>query len=262
MARDLITNLKFKKVKDADGFDPIAFGEMYEKALLGESKTTAFTQKKTFSPSSVGYGNGNCPRYWFIAFKGAEFEYGTDSMGMANMSNGSHVHDRIQAIIAKTPAFKANEVEIINEDPPIRGFADTIIEWNGKDVVLEIKSAKDEIFALRQAEMAGLPYHKVQLLNYMKIKGLDQGAFIYENKNDQTMLIIPLNMDEKNTKLIDGVWDWMREVRKAYEDDTIPERTFTKSTWACKACPVFNTCWNELKNEKGEIRIEPLVLVK
>ena len=32
MARDLIANLKFKKVVDPEGFDPIAFGKMYEEA--------------------------------------------------------------------------------------------------------------------------------------------------------------------------------------------------------------------------------------
>ena len=261
MARDLVANLKFKKVLDPEGFDPIVFGKMYEEAVLSGKRPDEFTQKKTFSPSTVGYGNGNCPRYWFIAFTGAEFENKTDAMGMSNMDNGTYVHERVQKNMAKTPVFKANETEVTHDDPPIRGFADTFIDWNGKEVVLEIKSAKDEIFAIRAAEMAGLPYHKVQLLTYMKIRGADQGAFFYENKNDQSVLIIPINMDSRNTELIDGVWDWMRKVYAAYKDGTLPERKFTKSTWACKGCPVFNTCWAE-KKDLGEVDIEALVLEK
>jgi len=261
VARELITNLKFRKVNEG-GFDPIAFGKMIEEAYLSEKRPDEFTQKKTFSPSSVGYGNGNCPRYWFIAFNGAEFKNTTDAMGVANMANGTYVHERLQKILGKTPVFKANETEVTHDDPPIRGFADTFIEWNGEEVVLEIKSAKEEIFSIRQAEMAGLPYHKIQLLTYMKIRGAKQGAFIYENKNDQSALIIPLNMTEKNEELINRVWDWLREVYSAYESNTLPERTFTKSTWACKGCPVFDVCWKDMKNEVGDIRIEPLVLEK
>jgi CRISPR/Cas system-associated exonuclease Cas4 (RecB family) len=261
MGRDLIANLKFQKMADSEGFDANEFSKMYEEAVLSGKRPNEFTQKKTFSPSGVGYGNGNCPRYWFIAFTGAEFENKTDAMGVANMDNGTYVHDRIQKNFAKTSVFKENEPEITHDDPPIRGFADSIIEWNGKEVVGEIKSAKQEIFDIRQAEMQGLPYHKIQLLTYMKIRGAKQGFFFYENKNDNSFLIIPINMDEKNSKLIEGVWDWMRKVYAAYEAGTLPERKFTKSTWACKGCPVFKTCWED-KKDLGEIDIEALVLEK
>ena len=26
------------------------------------------TQKKTFAPSTIAYGHGECPRYWYLAF--------------------------------------------------------------------------------------------------------------------------------------------------------------------------------------------------
>jgi hypothetical protein len=41
----------------------------------------------------------------------------------------------------------------------------------------------------------------------------------------------------------------------------LPERTFTKSQWACKGCPVKKICW-ENKKDLGEVYIEPLVLEK
>ena len=261
MARKIIGNLKFQKPDDG-GFNANEFAKMMEEAYLSEGRPDQFTQKKTFSPSTVGYGSGNCPRYWFIAFNGAEFENNTDAMGIANMGNGTYMHDRIQKIMGKTPVFKSHETEVTNDDPPIRGFADTFIEWNGKEVIVEIKSAKDEIFSIRQAEMKPLPYHLVQLLTYMKIRGAEQGLFYYENKNDQSFLIIPVNMNERNTKLIDDVWDWMRKVYSAYENNTLPERPFTKSQSACTYCPVKNVCWKDMKSEVGDISIEALVLPK
>jgi CRISPR/Cas system-associated exonuclease Cas4 (RecB family) len=260
MGRDIVANLKFKKPVDG-GFDPNEFAEMIEQAVLSEKRPDEFTQKKTFAPSSVGYGNGNCPRYWFYAFSGSPFENNTDAMGVANMDNGSYVHDRLQKIIGKTRVFKEHEVEITNDSPPIRGFADTFIEWNGKEVIGEIKSIKEEGFALRQAEMKPLPYHLVQLLTYMKIRGDEQGFFLYENKNDQSILIIPVNMNEKNSELIEYVFDWERRVYANYQEGTLPERTFTKSQWACKGCPVQKVCWED-KKDLGEVYIEPLVITK
>ncbi len=261
MERKAVANLKFQKKSDPNGFDALELAEIYIKTVLSEKRPDAFTQKKTFAPSGVGYGAGNCPRYWFLAFTGADFENETDALGVMNMDNGTYVHDRIQKILSKTAVFKANEVEVTHDDPPIRGFVDTLIEWNGQEVVGEIKSIKQESFDLRAAEMQGLPYHKIQLLTYMKIRGAKQGFFFYENKNDNSFLIIPINMDEKNTELIDYVWNWMREVYANYEAGTLPERPFTKSQSACKYCAVKKVCWSD-KKDLGEVFIEPLVIGK
>ena len=59
-------------------------------------------QKKTFSPSTIGYGHGNCPRYWFIAFSGEEFDEKFDATAIANMLNGTYAHERLQKIIAES----------------------------------------------------------------------------------------------------------------------------------------------------------------
>lgn len=255
MAREIIGNLKFQKPIDG-GFDVNVFAKMMEEAY-GESKGFVFTQKKTFSPSTVGYGHGNCPRYWFIAFSGAEFEEQFDAMARANMDNGTAAHDRIQKIMAKTGKLKATEVEITFDDPPIRGFADALIEWNEKEVVGEIKTAKQEVWDARKAEMKPSPNHLLQILTYMRIRKAEQGFLFYENKNDQTFLIIPVNISERNKEIVNELFDWMRTTYKAYKDETLPERPFTKSQSACKYCPVKKVCWKEM--DEGEVFIPAYV---
>jgi CRISPR/Cas system-associated exonuclease Cas4 (RecB family) len=229
---------------------------MMEEAY-GESKGFVFTQKKTFSPSTVGYGHGNCPRYWFIAFNGAEFEEQFDAMARANMDNGTMAHDRIQKAMGKTGTLRATETEITHDDPPIRGFADAIIEWNGKEVVGEIKTAKQEVWDARKAEMKPSPNHLLQVLIYMKIRKAEQGFLFYENKNDQTFLVIPINISERNKQIANDLFDWMRTTYKAYKDNTLPERAFTKSQSACKYCPVKKVCWKEM--DEGVINLPALV---
>jgi CRISPR/Cas system-associated exonuclease Cas4 (RecB family) len=256
MAREIIGNLKFQK-QDPNGFDVNKFAKMMEEAYGDVEGREKFVQKKTFSPSTIGYGHGNCPRYWFIAFTGAEFEEQFDAMARANMDNGTAAHDRLQKVMAKTGTVKATELEIIHDDPPIRGFADVIIEWNGEEVVGEIKTAKQEIWDARKAEMKPSGNHLLQILTYMKIRKAKQGFLFYENKNDQSILIIPINLNDRTKEIINDVFDWLRTVRANFEAGTLPERTFTKSTSSCKYCPVKTTCWKELGD--GEVFIPAMV---
>jgi len=258
MGRNIVGNLKFKKIQEG-GFDPMVFAAEVEAAYLSDNRA-GFTQKKTFAPSTIGYGHGNCARYWYMAFEGTEFEDNTDAKGKANMLNGTYVHDRLQKIMQKIPNDRIKEIEreMVKSDPPIRGFSDLIVNWDGKEVIGEIKSAKDEVYSIRQAKMQGSGNHQLQLLIYMDIAGVDQGFFFYENKNDNDFLVIPINMTEANRKLVDDTYDWLREVYEAYKDETIPTRGFTKSQSACKYCPIKKACWD--KNAlTGEITIESMV---
>ena len=253
MAKSIIGNLKFQKPIEG-GFDHNKFASEIEESYLNQRRANGFTQKKTFSPSTIGYGHGNCPRYWYYAFKGTDFVENTTAQGLANMQNGSMAHDRIQKVIAGIDRDTEFEIEIKNEDPPIRGFADLIMNWEGEEVIGEIKTAKEEVYAHRQSSMKPSGNHLLQLLIYMKVRKAAQGVFIYENKNTQELCLIPIRVNDRYIKIIDELFDWLREVRSAYDNDKLPQRVSTKSTPMCKNCPVKDTCWKE-KSDEGIIEI-------
>jgi len=253
MSKGIVRNLKFKKMGN---FDYAEFSQMLEAAYLSTRRDGKNTKKKTFSPSTIGYGHGNCARYWFIAFNGADFEEQFDAGAIANMMNGTYAHDRLEKIIELTGTLKQKEKEIICDDPPIRGFADVVLDWNGADVIGEIKTTKEEQFVHRESSMKPSSNHLLQILTYMKVSGSDNGFLLYENKNTQEICVIPVNMNDRNSEIIEEVFDWMREVYKLYQDNLLPTRPFTKSTWACKGCPVKNKCWKEM--EDGEIEFREL----
>lgn len=248
-----ISTLKLKK---KDGFDPVKFASEFEETY--ESKA-GFTQKNTFSPSTLGYGHGNCARYWFIAFNGADFKDTAKPQAKAAMENGNFVHDRLQERMSKMhKSYKviAHEVETTYDNPPIRGFLDTLIQDMDNDqiVPIEIKSAKDAQHNIKAISKEPSDNHRIQLLTYMKIWGYKEGCFMYENKDDQTLVFIPIQMDAKNQELIEYVFDWLRGVKQLHIDETLPNRAFTKSTWACKGCPVFDACWKDMKDKEGEVQ--------
>lgn len=257
MGRDLITNLKFKKYNG--NFDPNTFARIVQECYVSGRNLDRWQKKNTFSPSTIGYGHGMCPRYWFIAFNGAEFQDNFDAIAIANMENGKQAHDRIQTALQSSNILKEIEREILCDDPPVRGFADMIIDWNNKEVIGELKTVKDEIFSARQASMAPTTSHLVQLLLYMWVEKVDEGFVMYENKNNNEILIMPIAMNERNRQLIEKVIAWMREVYANWKNEFLPERPFTKSSYVCKNCPVRKECWS---GEQGDIKIEKLELPK
>ena len=59
-----------KQVIDKQPDSLINTKEFIEKIESGYTvnRKTEFKTKKSFSPSTLVYGSGACPRYWFLAF--------------------------------------------------------------------------------------------------------------------------------------------------------------------------------------------------
>jgi CRISPR/Cas system-associated exonuclease Cas4 (RecB family) len=243
MTREIIQSLKFRK--QPDDFNANELADMLEKAYLMQRRQDKITQKKTFSPSTIGYGHGRCPRYWFLAFTGGMFIDSVDALGIANMANGTQAHERIESLFDALGIRLGNEIEITMTDPPIRGYADVEIDWKGKEVIGEVKTTRQESFLVRKATMKPSANHLFQILIYMKARDRKNGFLLYENKNTQEFLIIPVEMTEKNEEIIDNALEWMRTVYKAYSDGIAPNRKFTKKSVICKGCPFTEWCWSD-----------------
>lgn len=253
MAREIVKNLKFKKYEGK--FDAEKFAADLNEAYLNLKRPNGFTQKKSFSPSSIGYGYGNCPRYWYMAFTGANFIDDNDAQAVANMQYGTEAHARLQKLISTFPEYRAQEIEILNEYPPVRGFADLLMDYDA-DVIGEIKTAKQEVWDERKVTMASSANHKLQLLMYMHIKKIEEGFFVYENKNTQEILVIPMIMNDRNKKIIDELFTWLKEVWDNYKDGDLPMRPFAKTSSSCKYCSLKKDCWSKTAS-MGTVQIEP-----
>lgn len=244
MKRKLVVNNKFQGISKA--FEVDKFEEALEKAYGDIGRDSKYTKKTGFAPSSFGY-NGNCPRFWFYAFNGAEFVYDTDPLSQANMEYGTEAGKRIATLLDKAGILLQAEVPIKYQDPPIGGFMDALVKWQDEEMVCEIKTTRTESFSHRQNQMKVPGYQLIQLLIYMKVFDKKKGFFLTENKNTGELLIIPIKMTEQYEKLVDGVFEWMRKVHKNAMEGELPKRPYTQSAKECKGCPVFNTCWQGYK---------------
>lgn len=236
-----------------------------------------FTKKTAFSPSTLTYGAGECARFWYMAFDGANWFDNADAYGVANRTSGTLSHDRIQdAVMAsglldetmefdpepskyKKQIHPAMEFRIKYDSPPISGYGDVMLNHNGHSILGEIKTAPLEGFEYRKAKRKGKLGHLMQLIIYMKIMKKDKGALIYENKNNHELLVVPVVVNDHYRRWVDQAFDWMRTVRKAWEDQTLPQKTYRANSKICKACPIQKAC---SEAETGVIKIKPLELLE
>ena len=236
---------------------PLNIAELTEKIQSGYTvnRISKQTQKKTFAPSTIAYGHGECPRYWYLAFDGQVFEDNADAYGAANMTAGSLSHGRIQAAMRDSGILIEDEFKIIHDDPPIFGYGDVMLDWQGEPLLGEIKTMMNEGFEYRKATKKPKTGHLIQLLIYMKILKKAKAVLIYENKNNHELLILPVEVNDHYRRWVDQAFDWMRTVRKAWVDRTLPKKNYRSNSKICKSCPIRKACDNA---EVGELKINSL----
>jgi len=213
--------------------------DVLEKAMVREAKERT---KKSFAPSGLGY-SGSCPRYWYYAFNGATFEYDTEATAISNMDAGSDAGRRLAKLFDKAGILIADEEEVRQEDPPIFGYIDAIVNWKGENVLVEIKTTNNGQWNYRMTQNKVPGYQMVQLLIYMYVTKHDKGFFLTENKDTNELFVLPVKMTDEYRALVERIFDWMRLVKENADNGELPTRPFTKSSPQCKGCAIKNTCW-------------------
>lgn len=241
-------------------FDLVKSADEFVKALNKvDSKRADFSRvkkKTTFAPSGLGYGKGRCPRFWYYAFEGVYWEDKNNYRSIRNMENGIDRHTRFEALMNEMDAeiLIANEEEVLSDDPPVRGFIDSQIQWQGKRWIVEFKTKPTSKF--RKLRAAGKPplYNVIQMLVYMHIKRFKYGMLVYEDKDKHDMYAVPIAMEGSIKDYTKDLVAWMNEVYETVtgDDKQLPKRAFTEKSKECKYCPVKKICWDD---EEGEVEI-------
>jgi len=258
MTKNLLQQVMIKKDSaPTPAFDVSGIAEKINSGYIA-NQDPKFMTKKTFAPSTLTYsdGNGVCPRYWYLAFEGAIFETYSTPYDIANMSSGVLSHSRIEKALLdsgiaqvfqkENPKTKeienTTEFKVVNSSPPIFGYGDCMLVWNGEEIVGEIKTQNNEVFEYRKK--AGKPKkdHVTQTLIYMKILKKSKGIIIYENKNNHELLLFPIEVNDTYREYIDNTFAWMDEVFAAWKNKQLPIKNYRSNSKKCKTCPVRKTC--------------------
>jgi CRISPR/Cas system-associated exonuclease Cas4 (RecB family) len=256
MTKNLLKQIMIKPEKEpVDAIDPDG---LIAKINSGYTinRGPKHQQKKTFAPSTIAYSHGECPRYWYLAFDGNTFDDNSDAYAVANMTSGTLGHQRIQEAMGNIPDFLVDsEFKVTYSDPPIFGYGDVMVNWQGEQLLGEIKTMMNEGFEYRKAHKKPKTGHLIQLLIYMKILQKKKAVLIYENKNNHELLVLPVEVNDHYRRWVDQAFDWMRTVRKAWVDRTIPKKNYRSNSKICKTCPLQKAC---AVAEPGDIKINSL----
>lgn len=236
-----------------------------------------FTKKTQFSASNLTYGSGECPRYWYLAFEGQVFQDNADAYGVANRTQGTLGHGRIQEAIEASglldkdmvidplprkynkQTHPAMEFRVKLDDPPFDGYGDVMLNYNGERLVGEIKTMPNEGFEYKKASKKPKMGHLMQLLIYMKVWNVNKGVMIYENKNNHELLTLPVVLTDHYSRWVDQAFDWMRTVYGSWKKQELPQKPYRSNSKICKVCPIQKAC---AEAETGVLKIKPLELLK
>lgn len=270
MTKNLIKQMMKKGDEKSHILDSAALIEKINSGYIAKQEPK-FTKKKTFAPSGLVYGHGECPRYWYLAFEGNIFESDNDAYDVANMTAGTMSHDRIQQAMMDAGIAKkfvdekhfekykeekdTTEFKIVHDDPPIFGWGDAILTLGDEEIIGEIKTMKDESFERHKLKGEPAKYHVMQLIIYMRVLGKQKGVLIYENKNNHDLLVFPIEVTETYINWINNTFEWMREVYKSWKDKQLPQKNYRSNSKICKGCPVKAACD---KAEPGVVKIKSL----
>ena len=281
MAKSLLQQVMLKDLnkKKVDKEDTSFIDGLIEKIESGYMTKTKpkFTKKNNFSASALTYGAGECPRYWYLAFDGAVHYDNSDAYGVANRTNGSLGHERIQEAIAASGLLDetmepdplerkynkqkhpAMEFRVKLDDPPFDGYGDVMLNYNNERLVGEIKTMPSEGFEYKKNSRKPKMAHLMQLLIYMKVWKVGKGVMIYENKNNHELLTLPVIVNDHYRRWVDQTFDWMRTVYKNWKERLLPEKPYRSNSKISKVCPIQKAC---AEAETGVIKIKPLELLK
>ena len=218
--------------------------------------------KKTFAPSTLVWNHGECARYWYLAFSGNIFESNDTPYSVANMNAGTKSHDRIQqALLDAELAIEylddnekpTTEFKVFHDDPPIFGYGDAMLKWEGEEIVGEIKTMSSDAFEYHKLHGKPKLSNIMQLLIYMKILKKSKGVLIYENKNNHDLLVFPIEVNDHYIAWIEKSFEWMRIVRKSWKDKEIPQKNYRSNSKVCKGCPLKTAC---ALAEPGTVKID------
>jgi CRISPR/Cas system-associated exonuclease Cas4 (RecB family) len=243
-----------------DSFDVVELKKRLD--TVRKNDKSSYKKKVSFAPSSLGFA-GSCPRYWYYAFNGAEFDDKIEPASRAAMDSGIDRHIRIQKVYEQADLEDVDiEKEVRYSDPPIRGFVDALVSMNGQTAVGDIKTVRSDKFNYIAQRMKVNKTHALQILIYMYILDVKYGYIHYEDKDTNAELFIPVTMTPRLKEYVERVFDWMRAVKENADNGEMPKRPFAKQAINCKYCPLATQCWKKDKDVEGTIDIEPLKVIE
>lgn len=192
-------------------------------------------QSGGFAPSSTN----QCPRYMVYRLKG--FEQQTEFSGRTRriFDLGNRVEDFLGDTFRSLGVLLDEQIEVKIDEPPVRGFCDFLIDWDGPKPV-ECKSINEAGFVWRKNYRKPKDEHFRQLQFYLEAMDMEEGFVVYICKNDSAMLPLLVKRDREFMEKILKKYD---KIYQVYKDGNIPLKPYKETSEKCRRCDAKAYCW-------------------
>jgi CRISPR/Cas system-associated exonuclease Cas4 (RecB family) len=202
---------------------------------LESSNGTFWKQSGGFAPSSTN----QCARYMVYRFRG--YEQVVDFSGRTRriFDLGNRAEEFLRDMFENLGILLDEQIAVEIESPPVRGFADFLIDWDGPKPV-ECKSINEAGFVWRKNYRKPKDEHYRQLQFYLEAMDMDEGFVVYICKNDSAMLPLLIKRDKE---FMDKILKKYAKIYKVYQDGNLPVRPYKQTSEKCQRCDARDYCW-------------------
>ncbi|KKN98622.1 hypothetical protein LCGC14_0147340 [marine sediment metagenome] len=212
-----------------------------DKALLKDVEEKSIKHKRrtgVFHPSEIG-SMYPCNRRLYYSYLDAPRINRFSPQLHRIFRNGHTVHDRLQYLFGKAyPGNFEAEVPVSVKEYEIFGHADGVLTTKVGTFVIEIKSAASgSLASLTKPKL----FHERQATCYAKGLGLNRILFLYENKDNQTLIPLFVNVSDITWGSVEKL---INSVKSDIEKGVLP--LVNKGSW-CTTCAFLTQCKQDNK---------------
>jgi len=183
--------------------------------IMQSDNVREYAKRTYFRPSSAHW----CSRCLWYQMMGYP-ENAIEPLGLRRLGIGTAYHEFIQERLARTKLVQEEkdiELEVFNDDPPMRGFVDGILTHpeTEEKYVLELKSRNENTNYARKAILPSQD-HLIQWNLYSHMSGIEQGLIMYINKGNQQYNIFEI---ERNENILQPTLMKFRRIWEAIQND-------------------------------------------
>lgn len=211
--------------------------EVIDATLLEKSKPY-WRKSNGFSPSATN----ECARRFTYLLEGVEIKPDVGEQLRRIFDNGDDVHSRIVRYFEQSAILVEAERRLLTEGVPISGYIDAIIQVDGMQFIVEIKSINERGFDARKNMRRPKDDHYKQIQLYMWGTGIHQGIVWYENKNTQAWLPLVVTYNEE---YVTPIIERYGRIYALHLKGEIPKRPHRQNTKICQGCDVKDRCWSD-----------------
>lgn len=229
----------------------INFDKVIDDYLSSERKRTHRKRNiKIFYPSELTFP---CLRGQYLKYTQPEIPVSAKTRRIFKI--GTIIHDFVQNIFKK----EKNEFTLLSLESSIkgtyrvsgdliwiRGRVDAIIERDGEEYIIEIKSMapqpyKDDVFRYLNEPKEG---HLMQILWYMQSANIKNGFIIYVEKVGGETRTFPITLDDLSPQL--NITERAKKLYRHLKTGTIPpQETHHWNYHICQYCQYAEACEND-----------------